>query len=351
MKSDKYNPYLDLFKFIFAIMVVLIHNALPGKLGYGIDCVARVAVPFFFIISGYYSYESENHVLWRRAKRIIVLLIGLLLVSFIWGIWKTTYIQHDSLMAYFQSSINKRTIVRFFIYGLTPFPYANQIWFLVALIIAYIVLIIFNSVIKKEKPRTIVLRVLLIILIMGHFIVGSFPPIFTDIDIINYYYRNAWLFGIPVFLLGYFICFYNKRSNLVERCSIIFLIASIIGGLVLGMLQWFRFGRVEMPVGVLLATVFIFILALKLKDEKRNRSERFNRISRICGKVSLWIYAIHRLVGDAIQTYASYNRICRLIYENGYLYPMIVIIISVCVSLIIVVVSGFVKSGKHLTVV
>lgn len=350
MKSDKYNPYLDLFKFIFAIMVVLIHNALPGKLGYGIDCVARVAVPFFFIISGYYSYESENHVLWRRAKRIIVLLIVLLSLSFIWGIWKTTCIQHDCLMAYFQSSINKRTIARFLIYGLTPFPYANQIWFLVALIIAYIVLILFNCVIK-EKSRMAVLRVIMIILIVGHFIVGTILPIFTDIDIINYYYRNAWLFGIPVFLLGYFICFYNKRSNLVEHCSIIFLITSIIGGLVLGLLQWFRFGRVEMPVGVLLATVFIFLLAIKLKDERRNRSERFNRISRICGKVSLWIYAIHRLVGDAIQTYAPYNRICRLIYENGYLYPMFVIIISVCVSFIIVVVLGFVKSGKHLTVV
>ncbi len=56
MKTQKNNT-LEILKLLASYMVVFIHVSFYGKLGVAIDALARFAVPFFFLVSGYCSYQ------------------------------------------------------------------------------------------------------------------------------------------------------------------------------------------------------------------------------------------------------------------------------------------------------
>ncbi len=343
-----YNPYLDITKFIMANSVICIHNCPPGEIGYTFDCLARVAVPFFFIIAGYYSYNCKNRVLWKRLFRIINLFVGIYALSLLYGGIKTICISNGNIYEYLHSIISRVAVTNFLIYGLTPFPFSNQLWFLVALVIAYLYLIIMNSFVRNDRTREISLTVIMTVLLIGHFVVGTIIPIVTGITTVNYYYRNAWLFGIPIFVLGLALhMFENPRNCSVKRNEIIRL-AIILIGMILGLLQWFRFGRIEMPVGILLATVslFLFIVDLPKIIVKYEYSDRLISVSKCLGRSSLWIYALHRLIGDAITTYAPYNDLVSFINANGYLLLLAVMVISNCISVIIVFSQYLIKSKR-----
>ena len=56
-------------------MVVFIHVLFYGKLGVVIDALARFAVPFFFLVSGYYSYQIPCEKIKKRIRKILILLM------------------------------------------------------------------------------------------------------------------------------------------------------------------------------------------------------------------------------------------------------------------------------------
>ena len=51
------NNTLELLKLFASYMVVFIHVFFHGNAGIAVDALARFAVPFFFLVSGYYSYQ------------------------------------------------------------------------------------------------------------------------------------------------------------------------------------------------------------------------------------------------------------------------------------------------------
>ena len=50
------NKSLDAVKAIAACLVVCIHVSFPGQAGQLVKVLARCAVPFFFMVSGYFWY-------------------------------------------------------------------------------------------------------------------------------------------------------------------------------------------------------------------------------------------------------------------------------------------------------
>ena len=53
----KYNYCLDFIKGIACIFVVFFHCSFPGIMGMSIAAVGRFAVPFFFMVSGYFCFS------------------------------------------------------------------------------------------------------------------------------------------------------------------------------------------------------------------------------------------------------------------------------------------------------
>ena len=342
MERKAYNPYLDVIKFILANMVVCIHYVIPGQIGDSVDCLARVAVPFFFIVSGYYSYNCNLRVLLRRLVRNLLFLVGISTLYCGWGIWKTVRLLNDDMIGFLQDRINSDTAYSFFLYGINPF--SNHLWFLEALAVAYLFIIMIRFVIRNDKARDIIIVVLMLVLLCSHIVLGSIIPILSSETVPKQYYRNAWLFGIPVFLIGCAIHIWKARRDSAKKPIRLIQFMIIVSGLAFGLYQWFRFGHAEMPVGILLATVFIFLFALeqsaKTKDSKCY--DKFVKVSRILGAASVWIYMIHKLVGEVIEAYVPYNDFCKLVYD-GALFTITVMVISTAISLIIVLGVGFVN--------
>ena len=54
------NKSLDAGKAMAAFGVVFIHVSFPGQTGQIIKALARSAVPFFFMVSGYFCYYIEE---------------------------------------------------------------------------------------------------------------------------------------------------------------------------------------------------------------------------------------------------------------------------------------------------
>ena len=60
------NKSLDAGKAMAAFGVVFIHVSFPGQTGQIIKALARSAVPFFFMVSGYFCYYNRRNTFNRR---------------------------------------------------------------------------------------------------------------------------------------------------------------------------------------------------------------------------------------------------------------------------------------------
>ena len=69
------NNTLELLKVFAAYMVVFIHVIFSGYVGTAIETLARFAVPFFFVISGFYSYGISTQKIKKRIKKILILIV------------------------------------------------------------------------------------------------------------------------------------------------------------------------------------------------------------------------------------------------------------------------------------
>lgn len=67
--ASKRNVYLDLFKFLLCFFVISIH--LIGKT-YSHYPLYRIAVPMFFMISGYFMHNKDNEIEKNKAPSFII---------------------------------------------------------------------------------------------------------------------------------------------------------------------------------------------------------------------------------------------------------------------------------------
>ena len=76
--SAKRNELLNIAEAFAAFLVVCIHFPVPGN--GEVTAIARIAVPLFFCISGYFFYrgnaELEYGCIPRKCKRLVLLLLG-----------------------------------------------------------------------------------------------------------------------------------------------------------------------------------------------------------------------------------------------------------------------------------
>ena len=65
------NQSMECFKLVAALLVILIHAPFPGKVGNLIAAAGDVAVPMFFVISGYFTFGADQQTLKRRLKHLL----------------------------------------------------------------------------------------------------------------------------------------------------------------------------------------------------------------------------------------------------------------------------------------
>ena len=231
-RRSERNRTINVFKEIACILVVINHYHHSGALGNIEYTVSHLGVPFFFLVSGYYLFDSNMQLtvkrMMKKIKWISLLLAVHFSIYFADNCIKRYLINGTefSLLAPFQDLrriITWQTIKSSLLWSTGIFGSAQ--WFLVALLQVYLV-VLGLVVLRKEnlliKNGFAIAGVLLFTHIVVRYILYSagitkigFMAI-TETAIV----RNAWFDGLPFVLLGVYIRSHTFRdAHLMYLCG------------------------------------------------------------------------------------------------------------------------------------
>lgn len=188
------NIAIDYSKLIFSFLVIAIHcQTVTGSplIDWGIqNGIARISVPFFFLVNGFYLPPSGKHCA-HYFKRLFSIYV----------VWSIIYLP-------FWSADLKWQVI-FSIMGY------HHLWYLSALIFASLVLFILE---KYQTPHRF--------LFLGSFVLFFTGFVLAQTGINIYKYRNFIFMGFPFICLGHLIRYHSHRfislnnKTLFSLCTI-----------------------------------------------------------------------------------------------------------------------------------
>lgn len=315
MEKVQKNNLLNFFKLIASFFVIFIHCKFPGFIGDFIETIARFAVPFFFIISGYYVYDNSYEKITLKIKKLIKILFFLLFAYFIFDVFLFVTIKNMTFIDFSKQVFNKDNLILFLIFNNTS-TIASHLWFIPALICSYIILLVFYN--KKNNLMNIFMWVPIISIPLSMFLINYF-----EYNI----FRNWFFVGLPLLSIGYYIKskekylkkFSNKSLYLLSCLSILILFAERL------IMKLIFQNKLDFYFGSLFLSIFLFIYCIK-------NSKYSNKIINISNDYSSNIYYYHYLIYLIFDNFVFVNCtsiICRWIY------PFAVLSISLLTSIII----------------
>lgn len=292
-KKIEKNQSLNFMKAIACLSVIALHCPIPGwfgKLYYGF---ARFAVPFFFMISGYFVYKEDNKNIRLRLQKKIKHIIKLLLISeiiyFIWHIIQY-YILYgiEGSIGWFISLFTFSNLIKLLIFQSTMI--GDVSWFLIALLLCYIV----TFIIAKNDLWNISAKLSTILLVVN-VILGEITP-FYGVSVQWYWCSNFWLLGFPFYSFGYWISIHKhtlcKKFSNIDLCKIL-LISMVVNILERIMTDGSQF---------FLSNAFIAfsIFMICIKNPIISKTNIFKYIENIGEKYAVYVYIFHPIIRDIL---------------------------------------------------
>ena len=308
------NTAIDRVKFISSIMIIFIHIQFPDEFGQIMNAIARVGVPIFFMVSGYFAYGNSREKLKTKAIKILYLFV-FAYISFI--VVKMALLSNGAeIISYLCGIINFESLLNIIVFNSVSGAY--YAWFLIALLYCYLMCIIFNNNINKFA------YVLIPIVLAIHILFGEWSLLSGGSAVSRMYIRNFWLMGMPFFLIGHMLKAYEK--NIVKNISNGLLIFSLVLGLASSVFERTKTQNLELFVGTIIASVAIFLLCIK--NGKKKQPSRFDYFM---SEVTLPIYIIHPLIVEIIK-FLSYGK--ALSTSLLYWRPVVAVIITLLAATI-----------------
>lgn len=198
------NPGFDALKYICAFLVICIHTDYYGK--DEVVLAARMAVPVFFMITGYfYSSVSEKKRQFVQIKKILLLTLLSNLLFLVWGLFEE-FVKNGTVYDKVQSWLDLKLWIRFLLFNGSPFR--HHLWYLSALL--YVLVIAYGL----EKIGILRKVYWLIPFLLGiNVILGNYSTLLFGEALPLEYSRNFLLAGLPCFLLGDLL---HQRRNLKQ---------------------------------------------------------------------------------------------------------------------------------------
>lgn len=329
-KTVKINQTFNLCKFIASLFVVLIHVRLPGDLGEYASCIARFAVPVFFAISGYFSFNLNAEKAGKRIRHILKLSVVSTLIYAAWGIWQTAFISNGNAAEFLKQKINENTLTKWLILGINPF--SVQLWYLSAILTCNVILWAYIKFSGSEKADFKPLYIVGIICLLFQIFFDTNADI-KGFTIPYEAYRTALFCGLPMFAMGMFIR--ENAQRIIENFNLNTLkqVGIIVFGVFLTVLQWKGFGKAELPVGTVIE-VFGLMLFMISHPKLPLVPENKNGFVNMLGNISLVVYIIHMLFEKIIKAYAGKIELFALIKKTDFALPIAVILLSVTAGII-----------------
>lgn len=277
----------DTFKAIAALMIVSMHCRFPGDDFWNALC--RVAVPYFFMVSGYFVYHKENSNLLKRCeknmKKLLVMNLTLIVVFGIYYIWTKG---GDAKAV--RSLWRLLTMKEFLLYN---FKFQGHLWFIRALLYLYVVLWIWKKLLKDKAD--LLLGIICWLMLIGNLVISKYSFLFSGIHVSpdQFEIPNKFLgTAIVAFFMGYYIKKYQSTiMAFVERKKVV--LALLAASFVLFWMEYMALNTyfVDLPKCNYISTyticLMIFLTAMAFPELK------MGFLNVIGNKYSLWIYILH----------------------------------------------------------
>lgn len=334
IEKKQYN-LLNALKIIAAFFVVAIHIHFPGDFGKGVIAVARFAVPFFFMVSGFFSFYENRAVLNEKYKRKIkhlLLLFGTsLLLYFAYGVLGS--IMNGTLEGYLKSIFSVSSFFELFVFNHVRIMEA--LWFLPALIYVYLVFLAFEKTGITKK-----LYFLIPVLFLAGTLFRECIEIFPEYPAIMskaYLYRNFLFVGLPFFMLGHYIKANEEKLKNKFSNTLLFVLM-IIGTAESVAVELLHTGK-SVYIGTFVAVFALFLFAVK-NEEKYSAVH----LANAGAKYSLYVYILHIMVSNVFSVAGRIvPAVEKVIDVLEPVYPIVIFAISLAISAIYVFIKNTIK--------
>ncbi len=284
-RGSGHNDKLDLWKCVAIYSVIFIHILLPGQIGVAVNCLARFAVPLFFLSAGFFSWRSPPRVLARRTVRTTGLLLFACLALLGLG---CAMARHGgaSMGAYLLGALylGQRSIAG--TVAALPLPYSWPLWFLAALLMIYLMWWGLTALLRGRLPHRL-LAVLALSLLAVHLVLGGGPEP-PGAGSGQRAHRNVWLDGLPFFLLGTWM---GSQRERIEALRPGWLWLGAAAGSLLALWERSRTEFLDLHVGTVLAAVCVMAACVAGPAVK---SPVLRRTACRCGReLTFYIFAFH----------------------------------------------------------
>ena len=281
---------LDILKAICAFLVICIHISYKGKIENIIMPLCRIAVPIFFMITGYFYHKTSKKPL-KQIKKIFLLIV----------LSNLLYIIINTIINGNMTVPNKEEIKNSFLYNSSPFSF--QLWYLNALL--YVLIIAYLS--DKLKIRKY-LYYFIPFLLLTNIVYGEYSIVVLNKDFDPIYMRNFLFMGLPFFLLGDLV--YKNEDKLKEKLStgklsimiLIFAATTIVEEYMLDEIKKNAIGDLYISTIFLAVAIFIYAIKIRQVDIK-------NKLAIIGRKYSTYIFVIHVMFITLFNKYIVSNNI------------------------------------------
>lgn len=281
---------LDVLKAICAFLVICIHISYKGKIGTTITPLCRIAVPIFFMITGYFYYKTSKTPL-KQLKKIVILII---LANFLYFIF-------DGIINRKIELPTKADLLNTLIFNSSPVAF--HLWYLNALLYVLIIAYITDKCNIRKKMYYVIPILLIINIMFGEYAIALFNKDYDPI-----YMRNFLFIGLPYFLIGNLL--YANKEKLIKWFTIkklivlipLFALTTILEEHILTINKMDAIGDIYISTTFL--AIAIFLLAIQVKQVKNE-----NILAIIGRKYSTYIYIVHLVFIDIFNKYVSSNNI------------------------------------------
>lgn len=314
---------VDIFKFIFSICIVAIHSSLGNYINNKmlyivVKSFARLAVPYFFIISGYFIAKSirKNNDVERTVKeyckKLILLFIIFESVSIIINV--TIEIINNKKVSYIFLDVIRHLIF---------YPWGSM-WYVSSTIIGLLILVPF---IKRNKLSIAI--IISSIMFLAALLTNNYYFVIERLGYGNFIreiiriiisFRNGLTLGFPYLAIGMKIYELNNKNNI--KSIIIFCIFYLLYICEIGIIDsigcFIDDGSLyimQLPVATLLSKITI------------NCALKSNKVFFILRKYSTGIFFLHKPF-IYIMEYMNYSSIMIFLVSLS----LAIIITSICIS-------------------
>ncbi len=287
------NLWLDLFRYFLAFLIICIHfQYLPDNL----FPICRIAVPTFFIFSGFFLYSENTEIQLKKNKNLIInslkyLFVGLLIYITYDFIFCLVYNQplNDFFTHLFYNDFIKNFVL---LSDAKAICSGFHLWYLIAFFVSAV---LHYVCVKFNLTKHYIYSAPLLLIISKFFLD------FTKVDLI--YTRNALFFAFPCICIGFLIGkFKNKNFSKFEKINFAFL------GVAFMFLQISEslYKTSEFYISSILSAIFFTLFFTSVNFKANKFSDWYYKY--IGKNAPFYIFILHVFIGQTLEKYISINK-------------------------------------------